>query len=159
METFGLLVILGAIAAIAGGIAFIFIRKRHYEQGVVVFLSIMIIPPLLFYFGKWLSEDLLYDLFYNLPSGFTDMFPGLLMTAAFAYACIYWARRGQSLEEKSGVSAPATSPAPQAKPPPTPDAGNTAVRARLVALEDLKRDGLVTEAEYAEKRAAILSEI
>ena len=81
--------------------------------------------------------------------------------AAFGIAAFYaynaFSARGASLididlpEDGSLAGLDGTQPPPQ-------EASEPAFEARLRSLEALKRDGLITEAEYVEKRAAILDE-
>lgn len=54
----------------------------------------------------------------------------------------------------SGKSAHATTPAPSMPPPPFSSTG-----ARLQELATLKSQGLISEAEYEQKRTALLDEL
>jgi hypothetical protein len=50
---------------------------------------------------------------------------------------------------------PQVQSAPAAQPPPAP----TSIEARLAAVERLRESGMLTDEEYAAKRAAILAEV
>lgn len=153
-----LLVVLPGLA-IAAWLAFLFVRKRHYEKGVIVFLSITIIPMLAWYFMRWLLGELPYELLDLLPSGLHDLLPSLALVGTFAWLCIYWARRGQALETKAAALSPlqpAFPPEPEHEIKPSIELG---IRERLETLEQLRRDGMLTEQEYSEKRAEIISKL
>lgn len=163
--------------AIAGWLAFLFISKRRYETGVVVFLTTALVPITVWYVAKWLSEvftTFLYDRFYDLPPGhlygtmptlaqavtdFLPYFPTLCMVLSFIWLCVHWAKRGQQLEKTHTVSAQEYNKQPR---PRSGDKGNAAegdatVRARLEVLEKLRSDGLITASEYTAKRAEIIA--
>ena len=139
-----LIVILPGLA-IAGWLAFLFIRHRDYEHGVIAFLSITILPFVIWYLVKWIVEDSpIGEFFYNvMGSGLTDLLPGLAMVGVFVALCIRWARRGQSLGEPAKSSGP-TAP-------------DTSAKERLEQLEKLRGDGLINDEEYTTKRAQIIS--
>jgi hypothetical protein len=66
--------------------------------------------------------------------------------------------------DRHGGVAPAagsTYPPPSAPPTgtPTPPAAGRSARERLRELEDLRRDGLLTDSEYSAQRAAIISQV
>ena len=148
--------------AIAGWLSFLFIRRRQYEKGVIVFLSITLAPLLGWYLTTWLRDESPFaDPIYNsLPSGFVDSMPGLAMVGTFVWLCVHWARRGQQVED--GPATPAagsTTDGPPPAPPPLVALSNGSVRERLETLERLRKDGLVSEEEYASKRAEILASI
>lgn len=154
----GLLVVLPGLG-IAAWLAFLFVRKRHYEKGVIVFLSITLAPLLAWYFTRWLRDDSpLYAAFEALPYGLWQLLPGLVMVGIFAWLCVYWARCGQALEVK-----PHAMPAPEPSadnPLPQPDLQpESGARERLERLDNLRRDGLLTDQEYAEKRAEIIAKL
>ncbi len=149
-----LLVVLPGLA-IAGWLACLFIRKRHYEKGVIVFLSITLAPLLAWYLTLWLRDDSpIYGLFEMIPGGLWDLLPGLAMVGVFVALCVHWARRGQQVEEIVDAPKPATPPTLPLGAIPETDAP---VKARLETLEQLRRDGLVSDDEYATKRAQILA--
>lgn len=158
-----LLVVLPGLA-IAGWLAFLFIRKRHYEKGVIVFLSITLAPLLAWYLTRWLRDDSpLYEALEALPYGLWELLPALALIGTFAWLCIYWARRAQALEPKAATLPPLAannSPPPEAQPTSAPEQpSEPGARERLETLEQLRRDGLLTEQEYAEKRAEIISKL
>ncbi len=62
--------------------------------------------------------------------------------------------------DRHGATPAGTSYPPTASPsPPTAAADARPVRERLRELDDLRRDGLLTDGEYAAQRAAIISQV
>lgn len=175
-----LLIVLPGLG-IAAWLAFLFVSKRHYEKGVIAFLSTTLGPIVAWYVVQWIADvlmEVLYDNFYHLPPGtmygsmpplaqaiadVLEYLPEVSMVAAFVGLCIYWARRGQQLEAKTvAASGLAESPSPQVTPAPlqsVPESANANIRSRLEALEQLRRDGVLTNEEYAAKRAEIIAQL
>lgn len=157
----GLLIVVLPGLAIAGWLAFLFIRKRQYEKGVIVFLSITLAPLLAWYFVTWVRDDspLSSPIYDGLPGGFVDLMPGLAMVGTFVWLCVHWARKGQSAELAPSPTNLASPEDAASRPPPAAPEGNvdSSIRARLETLEQLRRDGLISEGEYSSKRAEILS--
>lgn len=142
-----LLIIIPGLA-IAAWLAWPFLQKGEKEKGVVVFLSTTIAPFVVWYLVKWIVDETdLGGSLYDVLGGLTDLLPGFAMVGTFVALCLRWARRAQSIEVK--------------KPPPVASVPQESqdARARLESLEALKRDGLITDEEYAAKRAEILARL
>lgn len=147
---------------IAGWLSFLFLRRQLYEKAVIVFLSTVLAPVLVWNLVGWLLDNL-PDWVYE--RGIIDFLDrdaaqAVAMIATFAALCLRWAREGQQIVGRSDPEAPA---APTQKPIsesttlPTTFPTDSSVRDRLEVLEQLRRDSLISDGEYSSKRAEILA--